>query len=280
MLPLLALAAVPLTVSAASGAPPLAASAASGAPPLTASAASGAPPRAELSEFLCHRGLMAIDRVISVRAVMRPVSGTERMEIRFQLLVSTPRRGAVTVPGGDLGMWLSPTDPSTLGQSPNDVWTISHPVAQLRAPGTYHFRVSFRWLGANARILSSETRSGPTCFEPDLRPDLSVSKITISGTQYVAVIRNSGATPAIGPFQVTLSQHGTPVAAPVTIRRLGAHKSQTATFTGPPCTPGSAPTVTVDPTHVVADLNTANNSLQASCPAPAGAPAPLHSTQR
>jgi hypothetical protein len=227
-----------------------------------------------------------MNRVISVRAVMRPVSGTERMEVRFVLLKKTVRGGSVPVTGGDLGAWLSPTDPATLGQSPNDVWSISHPVTQLRAPGNYRFRVTFRWLGANARVLSSDTRVGPTCHEPDLRPDLSVGKITvtsISGTQqvrYAAVILNGGATPALGPFQVTLSQHGTPVAAPVTIRRLGAHQSRTATFVGPPCAAGSAPTVTVDPTHVVADLNPGNNSRQASCPTPAVPSAPLHSLQR
>ena len=61
-------------------------------------------PRASLQGFVCQRAANSLDRVIAVTAVMRPVSGTQRMQMRFVL----QRRGAgtgsfTTVQGGDLG---------------------------------------------------------------------------------------------------------------------------------------------------------------------------------
>jgi hypothetical protein len=218
------------------------------------------------------------------------------MAVRFELQAkSSPRRAYARVPGGDLGRWLSPTDPVTLGQDPNDVWIISHPVANLPAPASYRYKASFRWTGAHG-VLATVTRFSPVCFEPDLRPDLIVRKITvtpISSTRamYVAVIANTGASAASGPFQVTLTAPGGYTATPVTIRRLGPHRLRTATFVGPSCTSAGAPTVTVDPADVIDELNSENNSLRARCPAsPAttgpslvvggGGRGPLHSVKQ
>jgi hypothetical protein len=225
----------------------------------------------------------AIDRFVSIRAVMRPVARTRRMEVRFELQEMTRPHGAYTrVTGGDLGTWLSPTTPTTLGQGPNDVWIISHPVANLHAPAVYRFRVSFRWLGSQLRVLSMESLLSDKCFEPDLRPDLLVQKISVTSVsstkaRYVAMIRNGGASPAVGPFEVTLTTPGGATAAsPVAIMRLGPHRNRPVTFLGPSCTPSSAPIVTVDPNHVVDDLNPGNNSLQASCPAATTVTPPPH----
>jgi hypothetical protein len=217
--------------------------------------------------------------VISVRAVMRPLAGTRAMAVRFELLTKTSaRRPYAQVPGGDLGTWLSPTDPVTLGQDPNDVWIISHPVANLPAPASYRYKVSFRWTGAHG-VLATVTQFSTVCFEPDLRPDLLVRKITVTpisatSARYVAVIGNAGASAASGPFQVTLTAPGGFTAAPVTIRRLGPHRLRSATFVGPSCTTAGAPTVTVDPAHVIDELNGDNNSLRARCPASSGATGP------
>jgi hypothetical protein len=266
---------------------------ATAAVPIAASAASGPPSRAELSQFSCQTALAPIARVVSVRAVMRPVPGTRAMAVRFELLTKTSSRHAYAqVPGGDLGKWLSPTDPVTLGQDPNDIWIISHPVANLPAPASYRYKVSFRWTGAHG-VLATVTQFSAVCFEPDLRPDLLVRKITVTpisatSAKYVAVIGNTGASAANVPFQVTLTAPGGYRVAPVTIRRLGAHRLRSATFVGPNCTTAGAPTVTVDPARVVDELNIDNNSLRAKCtaapdatrPSPVVGGVPLHSVKQ
>ncbi|HTX30523.1 MAG TPA: hypothetical protein VMD09_04015 [Solirubrobacteraceae bacterium] len=124
------------------------------------------PPRAALDGFVCERASNALDRVIAVVGVMRPVTGTQRMQMRFVL----QRRDAVTnsftvVQGGDLGRWRSPT-PATLGQQPNDVWRLRKLVANLPGPATYRFRVTFRWLGTSNTVLGRSTLTSGTCSQP------------------------------------------------------------------------------------------------------------------
>jgi hypothetical protein len=123
------------------------------------------PPRAGLDGFVCKRASDALDRVIAVVGVMRPVTGTQRMEMRFVLQRRAPGAALFTpVRGGDLGHWRQP-DPTTLGQRPNDVWRLRKLVANLPGPATYRFRVSFRWLGASG-VLSNSALTSSTCTEP------------------------------------------------------------------------------------------------------------------
>ena len=86
-------------------------------------------PRDVLSGLVCQTALDPPDRAISVTAVMRPVTGTQQMQIEFQLFTKTPAATSWTqVTGNGLGAWLTPSNP-TLGQRPGDVWKVSHPVA-------------------------------------------------------------------------------------------------------------------------------------------------------
>src|SRR5207237_8883869 len=119
-------------------------------------------------------------RSISIDAQMRPISHTQRMAIRFDLLarVKSARRYSA-VHGGDLGTWLTPADQPTLGQRPGDVWLISHPVAGLPAPATYRYRVTFRWSGDHGHVLATRALMSDSCFEPELRPDLVVASIAL-----------------------------------------------------------------------------------------------------
>ena len=122
-------------------------------------------PRSELTGFVCERASNALDRVIAVVGVMRPMSGTQRMEMRFVLQRRPPGTSSFTaVQGGDLGHWLSPS-PATLGQHQNDVWRLRKLVANLPGPATYRFRVSFRWLSGGAP-LGHSTLTSTTCSEP------------------------------------------------------------------------------------------------------------------
>jgi hypothetical protein len=139
--------------------------AASAAPTVTASAA--VPPRAVLGGMVCERGANPLDRAVAIVAVMRPLPGTERMELRFQLerrAVGT--QGFTEIHGGDLGQWRHPTDPSTLGQRADDVWRLDKQVANLTGPAAYRFRVTFRWTGNAGHELGRVVRLTAPCDQP------------------------------------------------------------------------------------------------------------------
>jgi hypothetical protein len=226
-----------------------------------------APSRARLRAFACHVALDPVGRAVSVQAVMRPVPGTQSMQLRFDLL---ERRAGVMsyseVRGGDLGMWVAPADP-TLGTRSGDVWILSHPVRDLVAPASYRFRVVFRWLGAGGRLLASVERSTRACRQPELRPDLVVRSIVVAPiadhpkeAAYRVTIANRGAT-AAGPFTLVFAPADRFGVSTRTIGRLGAHRTRTELFTGRACSAMTAPTVTVDPQHEVDDPDLANNVL-------------------
>jgi hypothetical protein len=239
-------------------------------------AAASAPPRAQLVGFSCTHALEPGSRAIAVTAVMRPLSGTRKLALRFQLLQWAPGLSPATVNVGDLGQWRSPPDP-TLGQLPGDVWRREKPVYNLAVPYTYQFRVSFRWTGAHGKVLGTATRYSRTCRQRELRPDLTVKSIAVSPIAghpkkelYTAVVANHGLTGA-GPFQVLFVPGDSSAPTSTTIPYLGAGKTRTLSFTGPLCDAANPPTVTADSASQVDDFNRANNQLGAVCPAPSGA---------
>jgi hypothetical protein len=144
-----------------------------------ATAAGVVAPRARLRHLVCQRALDPVGRAISVTAVMRPVKGTVKMSLRFELLSRGKGVSALSpVSGGDLNSWISPPNP-TLGQRSGDVWNVKKPIVDLMAPATYQFRVQFRWTGAHGRVLGTTSRNSQTCFQPELRPDLAVRSISV-----------------------------------------------------------------------------------------------------
>jgi hypothetical protein len=107
----------------------------------------------------------ALDRVITVTGVMRSITGTQRLEMKFVLLRRAAGASAFSaVPGGDLGHWLTPK-PATLGQRPSDVWRLKKFVANLPGPAIYRFRVSFHWLGSGTTLLDHQTLVSPQCAQ-------------------------------------------------------------------------------------------------------------------
>jgi CARDB len=238
----------------------------------SASATVVAPPRAELVRFSCQSALDPVSRSIGVRAVMRPLTGTEHMSVRFDLVQRVGAAAPSGVRAGDLGVWVSPANP-TLGQVPGDVWRLDKRVIDLAAPATYQFRVAFRWTGAAGHVLGTVVRYSRRCHQPELRPDLAVTSLTVAPVAgdpqhdlYTAVIANRGLTGA-GPFQVLFVPGGTP--APMTdfVPSLAAGRSRTLSFTGPVCNSSDPPSVTADSAHQVDDFNRANNTATAVCPA-------------
>jgi hypothetical protein len=239
------------------------------------------PPRSQLSKFMCVTALDPPSRAMSVTAVMRPLSGTSKLQIKFQLYSrSSSSRPFTRVKGGDLNRWVSPSDP-TLGQRSADVWTVIKQVVDLKAPATYRVRAIFRWIGAHNKVLGTSVRTSPSCYQPELRPDLQVKTISVeavpgnaNANEYVALIRNRGAT-AAGPFQVQFIDGS--VVKSHSVTGLAPHATMHARFLGPLCTSGPA-TVTADPVDAVDDYDRANNSLSVTCSATAGAT--LHSRVR
>lgn len=228
------------------------------------------PPRAELTHFSCRTALDPANRAIGIDAVMRPVTGTEHLEIRFELVRRVGRAAPTVVHGGDLGTWISPDNP-TLGQLPGDVWRLDKSVLNLNAPGAYRFRVTFRWIGAGGQVLATDARRTRLCRQRELRPDLLVKSVTVSPVAgssqqdlYSAVIANRGLTGA-GPFEVLLAPGSGSGAVTRTVKSLGAGRSLSLSLVGPVCDPTTPPSITVDATHQVDDYNRANNTLTTVC---------------
>ena len=236
----------------------------------SASAATTSPPVDQLRSLVCQKALDPPARAISIQAVMRPVAGTEKMQMRFDLMRKTPRTaGFVVVRGRLLGSWITPQNP-TLGQRPDDIWILTHPVVDLSAPATYRFRVNFRWIGAQGQRLATAVQTTAGCYQPEMRADLLLRSLNVGASNagsdtYTAVLANRGQTGA-GPFGVELAGAGsTPQTA--TVAWLGPHATVREQFVAPACAAGSNLTVTVDPTDAVDEYNFANNALTIACPA-------------
>ncbi len=231
--------------------------------------ASAAAPRAQLRNLVCQRALDPPARAVSITAVMRPLAGTQKLEMKFELLSRTAGVGASTqLPGAGLGTWITPVRP-TLGRRAGDVWIVHHPVAGLSAPAAYRFSVGFRWLGAHGQILDSVTKTTGPCRQPELRPDLLVQSFTVQPVaghskidHYVAKIRNVGATGA-GSFAVEFTD-GTKTKS-AAVKRLAAHTTRRLQFVGPACDPTAPPSLAIDPQSQVDDYNRSNNTATAVC---------------
>jgi len=239
-----------------------------------AATSSPTPATAQLKSFVCQKAVDPPARAISIQAVMRPVTGTSKMQMKFELMRETkahPRFAVVHAKG--LGSWLTPDNP-TLGQRAGDVWIVNHPVVDLAAPATYKFRVTFRWIGAQGQTLSTTVQSSSACYQPELRADLFVKSLTAnpitSGAgsgqwAYVATIANRGLSGA-APVEVDFADGSSaPIAA--TVASVGPKSTARQRFVAPACAPGAMLTVTVDPKQTNDEYNYSNNLLTMPCPA-------------
>src|SRR5205085_7909738 len=188
----------------------------------------------------------------AVTAVKATAAGTQQLQMLFEQQERTGR-GVLFIHGGGLGQWISPKAPA-LGRHPSDRWVVNHPVTGVPVPGSYRFKVSFRWIGSSGRVIGQAQRTTLSCRQPDLRPNLYVrllSSQTVSGgDQYTVQVGNSGLTDAAN-VELLFSAAG---AQPVmkTIARLPAHQTVQRTFVGPACTTSSAPArITVDPNDLI-----------------------------
>jgi hypothetical protein len=233
-----------------------------------------AAPRAALTAFTCGRALDPAHRSVSVQAVMRPLPGTRSLAVRFSLLQRIGASHPVdVVRAGDLGVWITPSERG-LGQLPGDVWRLEKTVVNLQAPGTYAFRVTFRWTGARGRVIGRAVETTQVCRQRELRPDLLVRSIAVSAVagdpqhdDYTAVIVNRGAT-AAGPFEVLFDPRNSSLPTTDMISLLGPGQSRQLRFLGPVCDPAAPPRVTAEAAAQVDDLDRANNVATAVCAGP------------
>jgi hypothetical protein len=240
------------------------------APPATAS--TKVAPRATLTAFVCQRALDPPNRSVSIKAVMRPVVGTRSLTLKFDLLDKQAGVTRILTGAGDLGVWLSPKDP-TLGGRPGDIWELTKAVSNLDAPAGYRFRVTFRWLGAHNRVLATAIRQSAACAQRELRPDVLVKSVAVTAIphkphkqRYTAVIANAGASSA-GPFEVLFTPGDGSASQTHTVTRIDPHTSRRLSFVGPLCTSASPPTVVADSADQVDDSDRDNNAMTVTCPA-------------
>lgn len=125
--------------------------------------AGAAAPRAQLTHFVCRLAQNPQRREIAVTAVMRPLAGTQAMEIRFSLLRQAAGSPSFTqVHSGDLDQWIHPQNP-TLGQRPGDVWNLEKVVRDLSGTAVYRLKATFRWTGSDDRVLGTAIRLTTIC---------------------------------------------------------------------------------------------------------------------
>jgi large subunit ribosomal protein L31 len=227
--------------------------------------------RAVLVHLDCRSTLDPTLRRVSVVSVMRPVPHTRSLSVRVSLLETLPGTAPTAVTDGDLGRWLTPADP-TLGQRPADVWKLAKAVYGVAAPARYRFRVQFRWIGPDGRVLLRATRQTPSCAERELRPDLLVRHVGVQPLvhhphreRYVAVVANRGLT-ATGPFSVLFTPGVTGAPQSAAVASLGPGQRVRVAFIGPVCDPTAPPSVVADPTDAVDDFDRSNNTLTVVCP--------------
>lgn len=230
------------------------------------------PPREALGPIACRQAVSPLKREVSVQATMRPLPRTRSLQIKFALSVRLPGQPPTNVGASGLGQWLMPSDP-TLGRRPGDIWKLSKAVYNLGA-GSYRYTVSFRWRGADGKVLGTVTRDSSRCTIKELRPDLVVRSVRVTPVagshgrddRYLAVIANEGRS-ASGPFSVLLAP-GVGGAASETRRAhsLAAGKRLQIGFTAPACDAAGPPTVVADPAGAVDDAQRSNNALTVTCP--------------
>lgn len=238
----------------------------------SAAATAKAPPRYDLIAFACQRALDPPNRSVSVNAVMRPIKGTRRMSLKFDLLEKVAGATRSLTGAGDLGIWLSPRDP-TLGRRTGDVWELNKAVSNLDAPAVYRFKVTFRWLGAHDKVLATAVMGSGSCAQRELRPDLLVRRVSMAAIphkphkqRYTVAIANRGASGA-GPFQVLFTPGDGSAPQTKTVSHVNAHSALRLSFAGPLCDAGSPPTVVADSTDQVDDYDLNNNAMTVTCPA-------------
>jgi hypothetical protein len=214
----------------------------------------------------CDRGPDATARAAVFEGQMRAVRGARRMQMRFTLQAQTPDSGgwrSVAAPG--FGSWVT----SATGTSR---YVYTKRVEGLLAPAAYRVQLRFRWLSADGRTLATARRRSKTCRQPDPRPDLVVSSLSVQRTtkpgryRYVAFVRNTGRSAAeASQLQVAFGPAVLPFAP---VQALEPGEGVEVAIEGQACTEGTAVNADADAGEAVDERDEADNRFTRLCPAP------------
>ena len=233
------------------------------APILAAASAPAAPaaaaPGASVKLLDCTPALEAQDRAATFEARVRRAHASDRMQVRFTLQVR--ERGLESwqhVFADGFDEWLT----SDAGVSR---YSYAKTVENLSAPASYRMVVRFRWLADDGSVLARSRATSRQCRQPDMRPDLRVTRIEpVAPAGYAVVLRNRGRTPA-GPFTVALNAAGQEL-APIALAGLEPGERSMLTFDGPACAAGAPLVATADAGGAVDERDEDDNVLLSLCP--------------
>jgi hypothetical protein len=213
----------------------------------------------------CTPALAPQDRTATFAARVRAAHGSDRMAVRFTLQEREGGLAAwrrVDVPGWSA--WL--TSEPGVGR-----YAYDKTIANLSAPASYRVVVRFRWLDIDGAVIARTRATSRACRQPDMRPDLRPSWITVvpsldgMSARYAVAVRNGGRT-AAAPSTLALAVASTAL-APAAVPALAPGERVVMRFAGPPCAPGDAIVATADAGAAVDERDEADNLLQVDCPA-------------
>lgn len=236
--------------------------------PAAAHAQAGPPPdRPELAATVtqCTTGVLETDRSVDFTGSMPAVDKAVSMAMRFELYERPGDTGPYTrlkVPG--FSTW-NRSDRGVAG------FVYDKRVERLAAPSAYRVEVRFRWLDARGKVVKTARRTSPACHEPDLRPDLRITRLLVGPPRadgsglYTVTVANLGRTAVLAPFATSLTIAGAPVGAQ-TLTGLAAGGATTLTFSAPRCAPGADVVATADAGQAVDEAGEGDNTERTACP--------------
>jgi hypothetical protein len=219
---------------------------------VTATLALAAPANAVLLE--CEKGDAP---AAEFEARMGAVPGATSMQMRFTLQASTRERSSwrrVSAPG--FSTWTT-SDPGTTR------YVYTRRVEDLVGPAGYRVVVRFRWLDVAGEQVARARRVSRTCRQPDNRPNLTVTGLTVEPTadpavrRYVAFVRNTGRRVA-DPFELEIGD-----LSPVIVDPLPPGRDRAVELTGPACQ--GEITAVADPDDAIDERSERDNDFTAAC---------------
>jgi len=213
----------------------------------------------------CERGQDELDGAAVFEGRMRTLPGASRLQMRFSLQVRSPessRWSAVAAPG--FGTWV--------GSAPGTSrYIYTKRVENLLAPASYRVLLRFRWLTPEGRILARAKAYSRACRQPDPRPDLVVSALSVQPgpaagrARYLAFVRNRGRSKASASMlRVALDGKALPLAP---VAALAPGEGVVVTVEGPACAEGTLLDLDADAAEAV-DESDEDNRFTRLCPPP------------
>jgi CARDB len=190
-------------------------------------------------------------------ARMATLPGAAARQMRFTLQASTPTRPAyrrVAAPG--FSSWTT-SEPGTTK------YVYTRRVENLVGPATYRVVVKFRWLDAFGEPFVRARRVSKVCRQPDNRPNLTVTGLSVEQTadpatrRYVAFVRNTGRRTSEA-FELAVGD-----LAPVIVPPLPPGRDRPVEVIGPACL--DEITAIADPEDAIDERFETDNDFTAGC---------------